>query len=74
MQKQFTGDENIAEILLELPESYEIFASYGLHCAGCPISPMESLKDGAASHGIRDRAWEMLLTDLNEMAAEKSNS
>ena len=67
----FTGDETIVDILLSLPESYEVFASYGLHCMGCPIAPEESLKDGAASHGIIGVAFEQLLEDLNEMKAEK---
>ncbi len=70
-KKYFTGDETIVDILLALPESYEVLASYGLHCMGCPVAPMESLEDGAASHGIRGKAFEQLLEDLNEMKAEK---
>ena len=73
MNKQhFEGDETIVDILMEIPESYEVFASYGLHCIGCPIAPTESLKDGASSHGIIGIAFEQMLEDLNEMKEERS--
>jgi hybrid cluster-associated redox disulfide protein len=70
-KSSFTGDETIVDILLAVPESYEVLASYGLHCMGCPVAPEESLENGAASHGIRGRAFEQLLEDLNEMKTEK---
>ena len=74
MSKQyFTGEETISYILMDLPESYEIFASYGLACAGCPVAPMEELKDGAKSHGINDETFKQLLEDLNEMKEEKDS-
>lgn len=75
MSKQyFTGEETISDIMLEIPESYEVFASYGLACAGCPIAPMEGLRNGAAAHGLVGATFEQLLEDLNEMKAEKQNN
>ena len=70
-ESYYTGEETISYILMDMPESYEIFASYGLACAGCPIAPMEGLRDGAAAHGIIGQVFEDLLSDLNEMKAEK---
>ena len=67
----YTGTETISYILMDLPESYEIFASYGLACAGCPIAPMEELQEGAKAHGMSDKVYKEMLEDLNEMKAEK---
>jgi hybrid cluster-associated redox disulfide protein len=70
-EKFYTGEETISYILMDLPESYEVFASYGLTCAGCPVAPMEGLREGAAAHGLVGATFEQLLEDLNEMKAEK---
>jgi len=73
-KNHYTGDETISYILMDLPESYEVFASYGLACAGCPIAPMEGLRDGAAAHGLVGNSFDQLLEDLNEMKEEKENN
>ncbi len=73
-EKYYTGEETLSYILMDLPESYEVFASYGLACAGCPVAPMEGLREGAAAHGIVGQVFEDLLQDLNEMKAEKENN
>ena len=70
-ENHYTGEELISHVLMYIPESYEIFASYGLACAGCPISPLESVRDGAETHGIVGPTFEDLLQDLNDMKAEK---
>ena len=67
----YTGDEIIADVLMDLPEAYEVFGSYGLGCAGCPISPMESIKQGAAAHGMDTKICDQLIEDLNEIMAEQ---
>jgi len=39
---------------------------YGLHCVGCPMGRMESLEDGAKSHGMNDKEIEAMVADLNK--------
>jgi len=65
-EKIFTGDEIISEILLEVPESSEILASYGVSCVGCHINQYETLKDGILGHGYKQDILDSILADINE--------
>ena len=67
--KQFSGEEIIADILLEVPESQEVFAAHNIACAGCHVNQYESLKDGVMAHYGEDAFWE-IIKDLNEMCQE----
>ncbi|NMD14365.1 MAG: DUF1858 domain-containing protein, partial [Caldisericales bacterium] len=40
---------------------------FGLHCIGCHISAYESIKDGAAAHGVEvEKLIEALNKAINE--------
>ena len=41
-----------AEVIKENPEVAEIFMEEGLHCIGCPMAMMETIKEGCEAHGI----------------------
>ncbi len=55
-----TGDEayeisinsNIMEVIEKFPRAAEIFAEYGLPCAGCVAASYESLADVVAEFGV----------------------
>lgn len=61
-------DKNIQEIVKEHPETFEVFQKHGLSCIGCPFAGVETLEQGAKSHGIE---VEELIKELKE-AIEKS--
>jgi len=67
----FMGENSITrkmylkEILSMHPKSAETMMKFGLHCLGCPVSGMETLEDGARSHGMDEEELEMLLDELN---------
>ncbi len=71
-EKHFNGDEMIADILFELPDSAEILASYGIGCAGCHVNQYESLKDGILGHGYGEKVFRSILDDLNESFGEQN--
>jgi hybrid cluster-associated redox disulfide protein len=50
--KKITGSMTFSEILDEKPEAAEILLEEGMHCIGCPMSQMETLKQGCDSHGV----------------------
>ncbi|MCI8612339.1 MAG: DUF1858 domain-containing protein [Clostridia bacterium] len=52
-------DMTIAEVLGVCPDVAPVFAEFGMHCLGCPISRGETVEQAAAAHGI----------DLDEMLA-----
>lgn len=71
MTTPFTGNETIADILLELPESAEILASHGLSCTSCHLNQYEPLIDGIKTHGWSDEDAKRVLDDLNEAKSEQ---
>jgi len=58
-----TKDMNIIDVVKNHPETVNVFQKHGLSCIGCPFAMMETLEQGAKSHGID---LEKLLKDLNE--------
>jgi len=65
----FTGEEIIADVLLDFPTAHEILAAHGIACAGCHINQYESLRDGIIAH-YGDEMFETVMRDLNEAADE----
>jgi len=61
--KKITGKMSINDVIEKYPETVDIFMKYGLSCVGCPFAMMESLEQGAKSHGINIKE---LLKDLNK--------
>lgn len=58
----------LGEIVMEHPETAEVFFSHGLPCAMCNLAMGETVSQGAASHGIK---LEDLLKDLNKAIKKK---
>ncbi len=56
----------IGQVIREHPKTVPVFLRNGLSCIGCPMASMETVEQGALSHGIDvDR----LMKELN--ASEK---
>ncbi len=68
-QPQFTGDEIIADVLLDFPTAHEVLAAHGIACAGCHINQYETLRDGIIAH-YGDEMFVVVMKDLNEAAEE----
>ncbi|HNY61141.1 MAG TPA: DUF1858 domain-containing protein [Caldisericia bacterium] len=62
-----TGDETFGEVIQKYPQVIPVFFQFGLHCIGCHISAYESIKDGAAAHGVE---VEKLIEALNKAVNE----
>jgi len=64
MNEKITSDMSINDVVEKYPETIDIFMKYGLSCIGCPFAMMESIEQGAKSHGINIKE---LLKDLNKV-------
>ena len=45
-------DTPIGQVIRENPASVPVFIKNGLTCIGCPMASMETVEQGAMSHGI----------------------
>jgi CMP-N-acetylneuraminate monooxygenase len=64
-------DATIAEVLEAHGDVADrILRRHGLYCLGCAHSPSESLRQGAAKHGLSEVALERLVAELRQAAPE----
>jgi hybrid cluster-associated redox disulfide protein len=65
-----TKQMGIGEIAMKHPETFDVFAKYGMHCIGCVAARFENLEQGCMAHGIDA---DKMVKDLNA-AAHKAKS
>lgn len=67
-KKKISKDINIAELVNKHPEVVEMLTyEWGFHCINCIISNIETLEQGAATHGIIGEDFEIMLEMINDM-------
>lgn len=66
--KKITKDMSIQDIVMNHPETMEVFQKYNMHCVGCAAARFENLEQGCAAHGIDVDA---MVKDMNA-AVEKA--
>ena len=65
--KAITEKTKISEILsIKGEKGAEVLMNAGMGCALCPMSQMESLKDGCLAHGISEKEIKKILEELNK--------
>ena len=64
-------DMLISKVVKKHPEVSTIFRGYKLHCIGCDASSIETIEQGAKTHGLDDKEIEFMLKDVNTIALEK---
>ncbi len=67
--QHFTGEEIIADVLMDFPSAHEILAAHGIACAGCHINQYETLREGVVAH-YGDEMFVVVMRDLNEAVDE----
>ncbi len=67
IQELVTKDMTIGDIVSKYPDTAEIMLSHGLHCIGCHANPMETLEQGALSHGMDKEEFNLMLNEINEI-------
>ncbi len=65
--KKIDKELTISELIEENPEMKDKLSELGLGCAGCPMSQMETLEEGALAHGIDPDEL------MKELKSEESN-
>jgi len=63
--KQITPDMTISQIIIIKPNTAKIFKEYGLHCATCSVSAIETLHEGCSGHGLSEKEIQDLTVLLN---------
>lgn len=58
---------NVMEIIALHPGAAEVMSTYGLHCVGCAFNTLDSLREGALSHGLSEHDVELIVNDLNDL-------
>ena len=58
---KLTGKETFRGVLSEHPELAEVFFEHGMACAMCGMAGVESIEQGAKSHGIDPKKLVMAL-------------
>lgn len=71
---KITKDMTLAFILEKVPESHEIFAIYGLHCASCMFNEAETLEMGALGHGMSSEDVDEMVEEINRLALTKKDN
>lgn len=74
MEQLINENMTAQEILEKYPQVIDVFMAYGLSCAGCMISGIEPIGEGARAHGMDEETIQMLLRDANEIAHESTKS
>jgi len=70
-KKQFIKkDMLVAEVINAYPEAAFVLTAYGLHCIGCVISDIDTIEQGAKSHGMDDETIDMMVRDANLVVQE----
>lgn len=64
-RKEITGDTKFSE-LFKNPKAVEILFESGMHCIGCGMAQMETLREGCHAHGFTKKQFEELVKKLNE--------
>jgi len=58
-------DMNLQDFIFEYPHLVEVLAEdYGFHCVNCMFSGFDTLKEGAAIHGIEGQDFEEMINRL----------
>jgi len=68
-EKKFvvTEDTLIGELITNKPQAIELLFKAGLHCIGCSMSQMESIKQGCIVHGISKKEIKKLIEEINKI-------
>lgn len=66
--KKITEKSMISQIIDQYPELAEVLMTdYGFHCIGCQFAAIETIEDGALSHGMKKREIKEMVDNLNEL-------
>ena len=63
-------DMYIMEIVMNYPETLELFMEAGLHCVGCGLAQYETLEEGTMGHGWDEEDLNYLVEELNRKVKE----
>ena len=66
MNPKIAPTQTIGEILKTNPDALKTLERYGLGCANCNLSTLETLEPGAKGHGLSEREIADLCSTLSK--------
>jgi len=66
-----TKETLISKAVQEHPAVAQILMEHGLHCVGCHVSQVETIEQGAQSHGMSDLEIEKMVSEVNKAITPK---
>jgi len=68
---KITKDILILDLIEQNPALAEVLTEeYGLHCIGCMAASMETLEQGALTHGMTEDQIDKMVVELNKKLDE----
>jgi len=65
-EKLVNADWTVEELLSFHPQAGEVLSEWGIHCAGCSVGGVETLKEAGKLHGMSSSDMTQFLTDIND--------
>lgn len=68
-KEKFIVTENtlIGDLVKNKPEAVQLLFEVGMHCIGCFMSQMETIKQGCLAHGMDKKQISKLIEDINKI-------
>jgi hybrid cluster-associated redox disulfide protein len=74
-QKMRVSRKTLLVKIANHPQLTEVLlGEFGLFCVGCPMAQLETLEQGALSHGLNDSQIEKLLKRLNSILGQQRDT
>lgn len=70
-ENKINKDMTLGEIVSKYPVAAEVMFKYGLHCIGCHVATVETLEQGAKTHGLGDKQIKEMVEEINKRIVEK---
>ncbi|MBS1267164.1 MAG: hypothetical protein MAG795_01136 [Candidatus Woesearchaeota archaeon] len=67
---EITKDTNIGELLTKHPQAAIAMMKHGFHCVGCHMAHFETIKQGAAAHGMNDEKLDNMIKEIKKTVEE----
>ncbi|MBI5553263.1 MAG: DUF1858 domain-containing protein [Candidatus Diapherotrites archaeon] len=71
MNSSISRDMLMEEVAAQFPKAASIMAEYGLHCIGCHASSLDTVEQGALSHGMSEDEVNDMIAYINEELAKE---
>lgn len=66
-------DMALGELVSKYPQAARVMLEHGLHCIGCHMAAMETIEEGAKSHGMSAEEIDKMIKEMNKIILKKDD-